>query len=77
MGDLIQEISKLSVNDRIRLVQAILQTIAVEQEPTESFDLSDVQKKEIEKRSTDVKEGLVKSVSWEEIQLKLAQRYGV
>ena len=56
MGDLIQEISKLSVHDRIRLVQEILQTIA------------------LDNRSTDIAEGVVKTIPWERIQLKLAQR---
>ena len=59
MGDLIQEISKLSVNDRIQLVQAILQTIVLDQ------------------RSTDIAEGNVKTIPWDHIQLKLAQRYGL
>lgn len=59
MGDLIQEISKLSVNDRIQLVQAILQTIVLDQ------------------RSADIVEGNVKTIPWEHIQLKLAQRYNL
>ena len=77
MGDLIQEISKLSVNDRIQLVQAILQTIAAEQEPNADIMLSDAQKKEIEQRSAAIAEGTVRTVPWEHIQLKLAQRYGL
>lgn len=77
MGDLIQEISKLSVNDRIRLVQEILQTIAADQEPNANIELSDAQKKEIEKRSKGIQDGSVKPVSWEQIQLKLTERYGL
>ncbi len=47
MAELLVEISKLSIADRIRLVQEILGTIAKEAEGHE-FVLSDVQRAEIE-----------------------------
>ena len=47
MGDLIQEISKLSIAERIQLVQAILDTIAADNASEKDFVLSKSQKKEV------------------------------
>ena len=77
MGDLIQEISKLSITERIQLVQAILETIAAESAPEKGFLLSKAQKIEIERRSTAIADGSTPSVSWDSIQTKLAERYGI
>jgi putative addiction module component (TIGR02574 family) len=74
MGDLIQEISKLSVSERIQLVQAILQTIELDQE---SGALSEAQQKMVELRSKEIREGQTPTLPWEQIKSKLAQRYGI
>lgn len=77
MSDLIKEISKISVADRIALVQAILQTISGETEPSSESSLTDVQLSEIEARSASIASGEAATISWERIQAKLKQRYGL
>ncbi|MEI6409032.1 MAG: addiction module protein [Bacteroidota bacterium] len=75
MSELIAEISKLSVAHRIELVQAILRTIALE--TSEDETLTQAQITAIETRAAELASGLVKTVSWEDIQSKLPERYGL
>lgn len=75
MAEILVEIAKMSLADRIRLVQEILQTISEETE-IESFSLSERQKAEVESRSNALKNGEVQSVSWVSVKSKLDERYG-
>lgn len=75
MSELIHEISKLSVAHRIELVQAILRTIALEASGDDS--LTKAQIDAIETRAAEIATGLVKPVSWEDIQSMLTRRYGL
>jgi putative addiction module component (TIGR02574 family) len=75
MTELIAEISKLSVQERILLVQEILQTIS-EEAGAEAFALTEVQRQELDKRSAAFQKGEVATVSWESVRAKLAERYG-
>ena len=77
MSDLITEISRLSIAERIALVQAILQTIARESEGGAESSLTDTQLAEVEARSASIASGSTATVSWESIQAKLKQRYGL
>lgn len=72
MSQLILEISKLSVADRIRLIQEILNTISDE---TSKGELTEAQLKEIENRSQSIKSGAAKTTSWDTIEEQLRQRY--
>lgn len=76
MTELIAEISKLSVQQRISLVQEILQTIS-EEAGTEDFVLTEAHRRELDKRSAAVQNGKVATVAWDEIQIKLSKRYGL
>ncbi|MFM9948267.1 MAG: addiction module protein [Saprospiraceae bacterium] len=76
MSDLIQEISKLTVGERIQLVQAILQTIS-DNTSEDDFLLSSAHVEEIERRSAEIASGSVKTIAWEDIQAKLAERHGL
>jgi putative addiction module component (TIGR02574 family) len=75
MSELIAEISKLSVAHRIELVQEILRTIALE--TSEDETLTQAQIALIETRAAKIASGMVKTVSWEDIQLKFTERYGL
>ena len=75
MAELLAEITKLSLADRIRLVQEILETIS-EETSAEAFSLTEAQRAEVERRSNAVKNGDAQPVSWESIKAKLDQRYG-
>jgi putative addiction module component (TIGR02574 family) len=75
MTELIAEISKLSVRERILLIQEILQTIS-EESDAEAFSLTENQRKELDKRSAAIQNGEVATVSWDVIKAKLEQRYG-
>lgn len=76
MSELIAEIAKLNLRDRIWLVQEIMQTIAKDA-GTEHFSLTELQRQELNSRSMSVRNGEVSVVSWESMLLKLAQRYAV
>ena len=67
MPDLIIEIAKLSVADRILLVQEILSTIAIDNE----IALTTAQKKELDRRSESIKNKTAKTVSWDKIEASL------
>lgn len=77
MTDLIAEISKLTVAERIALVQAILQTISSDPEQASESSLTDDQLNEIKARSASIASGNTATVSWESIQVKLKERYGL
>ena len=71
MSDLIAKITQLSVAERILLIQEILNTIAVDTKES----LTTAQKKEIDQRSASIKNGTVKTKSWDSIEAALTQRY--
>ena len=75
MTELIAEISKLSVQERILLVQEILQTIS-EEAGVEDFVLTETHRRELDKRSAAFQNGEVATVSWDIVKTKLAERYG-
>ena len=75
MTELIAEISKLSVQERILLVQEILQTIS-EEAGAGTFTLTEAQRQELNKRSAAFQNGEVATVSWDTVKAKLAERYG-
>lgn len=77
MANLIAEISKLSILERIQLVQEILATISSEARNSEDFQLTKSQILEMESRSESLKNGTAKSVSWDSIESKLTARYGL
>lgn len=60
----LNEIAALSVEDRIRLVQAIWETIAADRVYP---DLTEVQKREIDRRITDNEVNPDNVLTWEEI----------
>ena len=63
-SNLANEIKKLSVAERILLVEEIWDSIARE---NEAFELSDSQKKELERRSQSFSANPALGRSWEEI----------
>ena len=71
MSQFILEISKLSVAERIQLVQEILKTISDETGQSSDTDLTEEQKKEIERRSESIKSGETNTVSWDSIKENL------
>ena len=73
MADLILEITKLSITDRIKLVQEILGTIAKDAD-SQSFTLNDAQQAEIERRSASLANGKAKTISWDKIETALTER---
>jgi putative addiction module component (TIGR02574 family) len=75
MAELITTISKLSIADRIRLVQEILATISKETAGQEEVGLTDAQLIEIEKRSKSIANGTAKTKSWDAIEAALIERY--
>ncbi len=76
MAELITTIAKLSIAERIRLVQEILSTISAEatQDQT-SFNLTQKQLAEVEKRSISIANGTAKTVSWSAVETALIERY--
>jgi len=71
MSNLLIEIAKLSISERLLLVQEILGTIAIDNEEV----LTTIQKKEIDNRSTSIKNKTAKTVSWDDIEASLIKRY--
>ncbi len=76
MAELILEITKLSIADRIKLVQEILTTIAKDAE-NQGFVLTDAHRTEIESRSASLANGKAKTISWDKIETAITQRYGL
>lgn len=66
---LVEEVRRLSEQDRIRLVEQILAML----EPEEDRDLADAWEKEVARRSRELEEGSVRGVPWSE--LKAAARH--
>lgn len=67
----LNEITALSVEDRIRLVQAIWDTIAAEQVYP---DLTDVQKQELDRRIADYEANTNDVLTWDEIKAAIKER---
>jgi putative addiction module component (TIGR02574 family) len=76
MADPSLEITKLSIADRIKLVQEILGTIAKDTD-SQDFMLTDAQQTEIERRSASLANGKAKMISWDKIETALTERYGI
>jgi putative addiction module component (TIGR02574 family) len=77
MSELIEVIKKLSVEERIELIQTILRTISAEAAFLPDFDISKETMEEVRRREAEILDGKVNTVSWNEIRGKLAERYGV
>ena len=70
MSQLILEISKLSIAERIQLIQEILETISNE---ADKGELTEGQLKEIENRSESIRSGAAKTTLWDTTEEKLKQ----
>ncbi len=78
MAELITAITKLSIAERIRLVQEILSTISTEAAQGQtSIELTKKQTTEVEKRSQTIANGTAKTVSWDVVEIALIKRYGL
>ncbi|KOP23082.1 imidazole glycerol phosphate synthase [Hapalosiphon sp. MRB220] len=64
----LNEIKALSIEDRIRLVQAIWDSIAAEQAYP---DLTEVQKRELDRRITDYEANPDDILTWEEVKASI------
>ena len=69
-SELTEAAKKLSIADRILLVEEIWDTIAAE---NEAFDLSDAQKDELDRRLASVKSNPARGRTWEEIKAEFMQ----
>jgi len=67
--NLVEEAKKLSVSDRIRLVEEIWDTIA---EETEAFELTDAQKQELDRRLEWVRKNPSQGRTWDEIKAEFS-----
>jgi putative addiction module component (TIGR02574 family) len=67
----VKDITALSVEERIRIVQAILESIAVDQD---DFDLTDEQIQELERRSRDYDANPGDVMSHEEVMASIRRR---
>jgi putative addiction module component (TIGR02574 family) len=76
MTQLINEISKMSINERILLVQEILSTITQDEKGI-PHNLSDTQQEEIRHRSQAIKDGKAKTFQWETVEKELKDRYAL
>ena len=63
-SELTEAARKLSISDRILLVEEIWDTIA---EENESFELSDAQKEELDRRLDSPRDGSRQGRTWDEI----------
>jgi len=66
-------IERLSVGDRLALVQAILDSIAAEQPPAL---LSESKRRELDRRLADADANPDAGVSWEQVQAAALARFG-
>jgi putative addiction module component (TIGR02574 family) len=64
----LREIKKLSVEERILIVEEIWDSIAEDTTPKQ-LQIPEEEKKEILKRYEDYKSGKVKTYSWEEVKM--------
>jgi len=62
----IEEIKKLSIDERIQLAEAIWDSI-----DQDTDDLTDAQKKELERRLDLIESGQVKMYTWDEVKQSL------
>ena len=67
----LNQIVTLDIQDRIRLVQAILESIAAEQD---CFDLTDSQKQELDRRIDDYEANPDNVLTWEEVRASVKAR---
>jgi putative addiction module component (TIGR02574 family) len=67
----LNQIIALSIQDRIRLVQAILDSIAAEQD---YLDLTDSQKQELDRRIDDYEANPDNVLTWEEVKASVRVR---
>jgi putative addiction module component (TIGR02574 family) len=67
----LNQIVSLSIQDRIRLVQAILDSIAAEQG---YLDLTDAQKQELDRRIDDYEANPDNVLTWEEVKASIKAR---
>ena len=67
----LNQIIVLSIQDRIRLVQAILDSIATEQD---HLDLTDSQKQELDRRIDDYEANPDNVLTWEEVKASVKAR---
>jgi putative addiction module component (TIGR02574 family) len=67
----LNQIITLSIQDRIRLVQAILDSIAAEQD---YLDLTDSQKQELDRRIDDYEANPDNVLTWEEVKASVKAR---
>jgi putative addiction module component (TIGR02574 family) len=67
----LKQIIALSIQDRIRLVQAILDSIAAEQD---YLDLTDSQKQELDRRIDDYEANPDNVLTWEEVKASVKAR---
>jgi putative addiction module component (TIGR02574 family) len=67
----LNQIVTLSIQDRIRLVQAILDSIAAEQD---YLDLTDSQKQELDRRIDDYEANPDNVLTWEEVKASVRVR---
>jgi putative addiction module component (TIGR02574 family) len=67
----LNQIIALSIQDRIRLVQAILDSIAAEQD---HLDLTDTQKQELDRRIDDYEANPDNVLTWEEVKASVKAR---
>ncbi|MEA5619289.1 addiction module protein [Cronbergia sp. UHCC 0137] len=67
----LNQIITLSIQERIRIVQAILESIAAEQD---NPDLTDFQKQELDRRIDDYEANPDNVLSWEEVKASVKAR---
>ena len=67
----LNQIMALSIQDRIRLVQSILDSIAAEQD---YLDLTDSQKQELDRRIDDYEANPDNVLTWEEVKASVKAR---
>ena len=67
----LNQIMALSIQDRIRLVQSILDSIAAEQD---YLDLTDSQKRELDRRIDDYEANPDNVLTWEEVKASVKAR---
>jgi putative addiction module component (TIGR02574 family) len=71
--DITEEIRRLSVDERIRLVQDIWDGIAADTEPP---PLTDEQRSEVARRIAEHERGASRAIPWDEALATLRERYG-
>lgn len=70
--DIIQEVKKLNLNEKILLVENIWDIIAVS---NKNLSLPEWQKKELDKRYSDYKKGILTTHDWQSVHEELRSKY--